>query len=55
MTPTGRGVAPARVLDEEQRLTRPRQLYVGHDERDYVPLGERREGGALETEVRGPL
>ena len=43
------------VLDQEQRLTRPRQLYVGQDERPYVPLGERREGGTLETEVRGRL
>jgi citrate synthase len=43
------------VLDDEQRLMRPRQLYVGYGERAYVPLEERREGGPLETEVRGPL
>jgi citrate synthase len=44
------------VLDEEQqKITRPKQLYVGHAERAYVPLAERAEGGALETEVRGPL
>jgi citrate synthase len=43
------------LLDEEQRLTRPKQVYAGADERDYVPLEQRQEGGALETEVRGPL
>jgi citrate synthase len=43
------------LLDEEQRLTRPRQIYVGHPERVYVPLEQRREGGPLETEVRGSL
>jgi citrate synthase len=43
------------VVDEEQRILRPKQLYVGHTERAYVPLAERADGGALETEVRGPL
>jgi citrate synthase len=43
------------LMDEEQRLTRPRQLYVGAEERTYVPLGERQERGTRETEVRGPL
>src|SRR5262249_45994530 len=43
------------LLDEEQKIVRPKQLYVGHDERHYVPLDARRDGGALETEVRGPL
>jgi citrate synthase len=43
------------VLDEEQKITRPKQLYVGYDERSYVPLDQRRDGGALETEVYGPL
>ena len=43
------------LLDEEQKITRPKQLYVGHDERPYVPLDQRRDGGALETEVSGPL
>jgi citrate synthase len=43
------------VLDEEQKITRPKQLYVGHDERRYVPLDQRRDGGAQETEVSGPL
>jgi citrate synthase len=43
------------LLDEEQKITRPKQLYLGYDERPYVPLDQRREGGALETEVSGPL
>ena len=30
------------VLDPEQKITRPRQLYVGEGERDYVPVDERR-------------
>lgn len=29
------------LLDEEQRIARPRQLYVGHQMRDYVPLDRR--------------
>ena len=43
------------LLDEEQKITRPKQLYVGSDERPYVPLDQRRDGGALETEVSGSL
>jgi citrate synthase len=43
------------VLDPEQKMTRPKQLYTGYGERTYVPLAEREDGGALETEVRGPL
>jgi citrate synthase len=43
------------VLDAEQKITRPKQLYVGYGERTYVPLAERQDGGELETEVRGPL
>ena len=27
--------------DPEQRIARPRQIYIGYDERDYVPLDER--------------
>ena len=29
------------VLDPEQKITRPRQLYVGEGERDYVPVEQR--------------
>jgi len=43
------------VLDEEQKITRPKQIYTGYDERSYVPLDQRRDGGALEPEVSGPL
>ncbi len=43
------------VLDEEQRISRPRQLYIGHGERPYPPLDTRRDVGPQETEVRGPL
>lgn len=28
--------------DPEQRIGRPRQLYVGHEKRDYVPIQDRR-------------
>jgi citrate synthase len=27
--------------DSEQKIARPRQVYVGEDERDFVPIGER--------------
>jgi citrate synthase len=30
------------LLDYEQKIARPRQLYLGHDERDYKPIEERR-------------
>lgn len=29
------------LLDPEQAIARPRQIYTGHGERDYVPIGER--------------
>ena len=34
--------------DKEQKIARPRQIYLGHRTRDYVPLTERKpaEGGA---------
>jgi citrate synthase len=43
------------ILDEEQKIARPKQLYVGYDERHYVPLDLRRDAGPVETEVSGPL
>src|SRR5256886_1628933 len=44
------------VLDEEQKITRPKQLYLGYDERHYVPLDGRAEGGPREDAVPpGPL
>jgi citrate synthase len=33
------------LLDPEQKIARPRQVYLGYDERNYVPV-EEREGGA---------
>ena len=29
------------LLDEDQRIARPRQMYIGVDERDYVPVAKR--------------
>ena len=29
------------VLDEEQRIARPRQIYLGEEKRDYVPIEKR--------------
>jgi citrate synthase len=29
------------LLDQDQKIYRPRQLYVGADERDYIPLAKR--------------
>jgi citrate synthase len=29
------------LLEQDQRITRPRQLYIGADERAYVPLDAR--------------
>jgi citrate synthase len=29
------------LLDPEQKIARPRQIYLGYDERDYVPLAQR--------------
>jgi citrate synthase len=43
------------VLDEEQRIARPKQLYIGHEQRSYPPLDTRRDVGAQETEITGPL
>jgi len=29
------------IADPEQKIGRPRQLYLGSPQRDYVPVGER--------------
>ena len=29
------------LLDPEQKIARPRQIYVGAEERDFVPMAER--------------
>jgi citrate synthase len=43
------------LLDEDQKISRPKQVYTGYPSRAYPALDTRRDGGALETEVRGPL
>ncbi len=30
------------LLDEDQKIARPRQIYLGHDTRDYVPIEKRK-------------
>jgi citrate synthase len=34
------------LLDEEQRIARPRQIYIGPERRDYAPIGRRTGGGS---------
>jgi citrate synthase len=29
------------LLDAEQKISRPRQIYLGHDLRSYIPLDHR--------------
>ena len=29
------------LLEQDQKIARPRQLYIGHDARDYVPMTDR--------------
>src|SRR5207237_5035999 len=29
------------LLEQDQKIARPRQLYIGADQREYVPLGSR--------------
>jgi citrate synthase len=29
------------VIDPEQKIARPRQIYTGHDQRDVVPMEKR--------------
>ena len=35
------------ILDPEQRIVRPRQIYLGSDERDYVPMAARVDTAAV--------
>jgi citrate synthase len=30
------------LLDKDQKIARPRQIYTGYDERKFVPISERR-------------
>ena len=46
----------AEALDDpNMRIVRPKQLYVGAETRDYVPLDQRTESGPVETEIKGAL
>jgi citrate synthase len=29
------------INDADQKIARPRQIYLGYDKRDYVPMGKR--------------
>jgi len=29
------------LLDPEQKIARPRQIYLGHDARHYIPIDQR--------------
>jgi citrate synthase len=29
------------MLDQDSKIARPRQLYIGPEERDYTPIGSR--------------
>jgi len=40
------------LLYAEQKIARPRQLYLGHGQRDYVPIKERRPLKADSTGAR---
>jgi citrate synthase len=31
------------LLDKEQKIARPRQVYLGYGERDYIPIEKRKE------------
>jgi citrate synthase len=43
------------VTDPEQKIARPRQLYLGADARPYVPLEARRGRGAVEHAVSNAI
>jgi citrate synthase len=30
------------LLDPEQKIARPRQVYLGYDKRDFIPVDKRR-------------
>jgi citrate synthase len=34
------------ITDPEQKITRPRQIYVGHDQREFVPMEKRNAAAA---------
>ncbi len=42
------------LLDKEQKIARPRQIYTGSEERAWVPVNERRAGLGLEAVKSSP-
>jgi citrate synthase len=38
------------ITDPEQKIARPRQIYVGHDARDVVPMDKRTSGALLPSD-----
>ena len=38
--------------DKEQKIARPRQVYIGHDKRDFVPIGQRGLAAAADPPVK---
>jgi citrate synthase len=34
------------LTDKEQKIARPRQIYIGHQRRDYATLGQRNRAAA---------
>ena len=44
----------AEMLANQERIARPRQVYLGEDLRHYVPLGKRQDRSERETEITGP-
>jgi len=43
------------VQDEDTKIARPRQVYTGERERDYVPIEERSEAVETPIDVSGPV
>jgi hypothetical protein len=39
------------VLDTEQKITRPRQIYLGEQIRKYTPIGTRPKPATLEQKM----
>jgi citrate synthase len=37
------------ILDPEQRIVRPRQVYLGSAERDYVPMAARVDAAVVDA------
>ena len=38
--------------DKEQKIARPRQVYIGHDKRDFVPIAQRGLAAAADPPVK---